>query len=253
MSKVEKAIKWMENTAKNPIHGYDQSKRWGPDYDCSSMVITAWQTAGVPVKDNGATYSGNSLSVFKNSGFYDVTKDINLSTGVGLERGDVLIHVGKHMAMACGDGKIVQASINEMGKAIGGKTGDQTGKEISIRSYYNYPWTNVLRYKEETGSKKKSVKKPKSQQPAMPSPFNNKGIEPSESFDKSAKSGKKFKVTAGRLNLRPGPEKSDKYKPIAVLENGNIVLWYGYYTNDWLLIKYKDLVGYVALKYLQEI
>ena len=61
MSKTEQAISWMENTARNNAHGYDQRYRWGEkgDYDCSPAVITAWQTAGVPVKTKGATYTGN--------------------------------------------------------------------------------------------------------------------------------------------------------------------------------------------------
>jgi len=35
-----------------------------------------------------------------------------------------------------------------MGTAHGGQPGDQTGKEILIRSYRNYPWDCVLRYKD---------------------------------------------------------------------------------------------------------
>lgn len=57
-------------------------------------------------------------------------------------------------AMYCGDGKEVEASINEKGTAHGGKPGDQTGKEFLIRSYRNYPWTNILRY---TGGKSTTV------------------------------------------------------------------------------------------------
>ncbi len=159
MSKVEKAVQWMENTAKNDIHGYDQKYRWGEkgDYDCSAAVITAYQTAGVPVKTNGATYTGNMLKAFKKSGFVDVTSSINLKTGAGLIRGDVLLSSGHHTAMYCGNGKEVEASINEKGKTVGGQPGDQTGKEFLIRAYRNYPWTNVLRYPEEINTAKKSV------------------------------------------------------------------------------------------------
>ena len=42
--------------------------------------------------------------------------------------------------------KISTCSINEIGKAIGGKAGDQTGKEYYIRDYYDGPWDYVLRY-----------------------------------------------------------------------------------------------------------
>ena len=54
------------------------------------------------------------------------------------------------MAFYCGSGKLVHASINENGKTTGGKSGDQTGKEICVRSYYNKPWTSVLRYAGES-------------------------------------------------------------------------------------------------------
>lgn len=148
MTKTESAVKWMESHANDNSHGYDQIYRWGEkgDYDCSAAVITAWESAGVPVKTNGASYTGNMLSVFLKCGFTDITSKVNLSTGAGLIRGDVLLKTGHHTAMYCGNGKEVEASINENGTATGGKPGDQTGKEFLIRSYRNYPWNHVLRY-----------------------------------------------------------------------------------------------------------
>lgn len=145
---IESAVCWMEKMAKDSSHGYDQTYRWGEkgDYDCSAAVITAYEQAGVPVKSKGATYTGNMLGVFKACGFSDVTSKINLATGAGLERGDVLLNTVHHTALFCGNGKEVEASINEKGTATGGKPGDQTGKEFLIRSYRNYPWTHVLRY-----------------------------------------------------------------------------------------------------------
>lgn len=145
---IEKAVTWAVQIAQNPSHGYDQTHRWGPNYDCSSLLISAWQQAGVGVKAAGATYTGNMLSVFLRCGFEDVTAEVNLNTGAGLQRGDVLLNVRHHTAMSIGNGKIVHASINEYGKAVGGKTGDQTGREICVRSYYKYSkgWNKVLRY-----------------------------------------------------------------------------------------------------------
>lgn len=143
---IEQAVKNMEFWAKDDSHGYDQSNRWGPDYDCSSAVIQAWEYAGVPIKTKGATYTGNMYSVFKICGFEDITAQIGLISGIGLKRGDVLLNHMHHTAMYCGYGKIVQASINEFGGTTGGQSGDQTGREFYIRSYYNYPWNVVLRY-----------------------------------------------------------------------------------------------------------
>lgn len=152
---IEKAVTWALKIAQDPAHGYDQTKRWGPDYDCSSFLISAWQQAGVPVKTAGATYTGNMAPVFLRCGFEDVTAEINLNTGTGLQRGDVLLNARHHTAMSIGGGQIVHASINESGRATGGKTGDQTGREICVRSYYKYSkgWDRVLRY---AGSRKEA-------------------------------------------------------------------------------------------------
>lgn len=161
MTKTEKAIKQMETWAADNSHGYDQIYRWGEkgDYDCSSAVISAWQAAGVPVKTKGATYTGNMKEVFLSCGFTDVTGKINRSTGSGLQRGDVLLNETHHVAMYCGNGKEVEASINEKGTATGGKPGDQTGKEFLVRSYRNYPWDCVLRYQESNSSSTTTTEK----------------------------------------------------------------------------------------------
>lgn len=159
MSIVEKAVQWALDIANDPKHGYDQIKRWGDDYDCSSLVISAYEQAGAKVKTAGATYTGNMLSAFKKCGFKDVTSSVTLSTGKGLIRGDVLLNVKKHTAIFIGDGQIVHASLNEKGTITGGKTGDQTGKEICTRSYYNKPWDYVLRLQEQSAETEYIVKK----------------------------------------------------------------------------------------------
>ena len=148
MGKIDKAIEWALNIANDSSHGYDQANRWGPNYDCSSLLISAWEAAGVPVKSKGASYTGNMKSVFLKCGFKDVTKNDNVEFGMGagLQRGDILLHEGNHTAMYLGNGQIVQASINERGGITGGQSGDQTGGEIHVRYYYNYPWQVLLRY-----------------------------------------------------------------------------------------------------------
>ena len=44
--------------------------------------------------------------------------------------------------------KIAHASIDERGKAINGAAGDQTGKEVCIRSWYNKPWGCMIRFED---------------------------------------------------------------------------------------------------------
>lgn len=145
---IERAVKIMEMWAEDATHGYDQQYRWGErgDYDCSSAVISAWEQAGIPVKTKGATYTGNMYRVFLACGFEDVTASIDLVHGSGLQRGDVLLNHKNHTAMYAGNGKTVEASINEYGTTTGGSPGDQTGREFWLRLYRNYPWDVVLRY-----------------------------------------------------------------------------------------------------------
>lgn len=144
MSRIDKAINWAVSIANDNTHGYDQLHRWGPDYDCSSLLISAWQQAGVPVQANGATYTGNMKNVFVKCGF----EAIKFNRSISLKRGDVLLNEKHHTAMYIGGGKVVMASINEQGKTVGGRTGDQTGREILTCNYYvpSYGWDYVLRY-----------------------------------------------------------------------------------------------------------
>ena len=141
MSDVESAVNWAVSIANDPDHGYSQINRWGPDYDCSSLVITAFDKAGWPVKASGASYTGNMISAFLLCGFTVLT----YSSTLPLQRGDILLNVQHHTAIYLGDGKIVEASIDESGGVCGAQSGDQTCREIHIRNFYNFPWQHVIR------------------------------------------------------------------------------------------------------------
>lgn len=232
MSIIESAISWMENTARDDSHGYSQTTRWGPDYDCSSAVITAWQQAGVPVKDKGATYTGNMYNIFTKSGFVDVTPTVKLATGDGLERGDVLLNDRHHTAMYCGNHMEVEASINEFGRATGGVPGDQTGKEFLIRPYRNYPWDHVLRY--NTPLIKNDP------------PY----IATSAVFKRDdAKYGISYNVVVNPLSMRKdGTTSAEEIKQLHI---GDKVTWFGYYKADilnrlWLYVTDGTDTGYVC-------
>ena len=151
MNKIGAAVELARCMAADGKHGYDQTHRWGPDYDCSSLLITVWEQVGVPVRTGGATYTGNMREVFLRCGFADVTSEVSLGDGRGLVAGDVLLNHRNHTAMMVDKYNLVQARINELGTVTGGQTGDQTGGEIDVRSYYNFPWDCVLRYRENDG------------------------------------------------------------------------------------------------------
>ena len=146
-TKAEEAVALALKWAADDSHGYDQAQRWGPDYDCSSFLISVWEAVGVRVKGAGATYTGNMRAAFLRCGFAEVP------LAGGLRAGDVLLNETRHTAMYVGDGKVVQASQNESGGVTGGRTGDQTGREIYVTGYYVplYGWDCVLRYEGDAG------------------------------------------------------------------------------------------------------
>ena len=142
MGKIDTALQWMIDLANSKDHGYSQSRRWGPDYDCSSAIISAWEYAGVPVKTAGATYTGDMKAAFLKCGFKDVTSSCDLNTCAGLQPGDVLLNEINHTEMYVGNKQDVAAHSDRGNPA----EGDQDGTEISVSAYYNYPWDCVLRY-----------------------------------------------------------------------------------------------------------
>ena len=148
MRKIDKAVDLAIQIANDDTHGYSQLHRDGPDFDCSSLVNKVIREAGIPVS---ATYTGNMLNDYLEHGFYRPA-NINYNTGEGLQRGDVLLtHNSKsgHTAIYIGNGKIVHATGDENGGITGTQQGDQTGKEICIADYFNFPWMYVLRYHED--------------------------------------------------------------------------------------------------------
>ena len=139
---AEKAVAWAIQTANDNSHGYSQVDRWGPDYDCSSFVIQAYEQAGVPVRRGGASYTGNMRGAFLGCGFTDVTSLVNLGSGAGLQPGDVLLNYSAHTCLAIGGGKVANCRTDEGHP----QAGDQSGSEIRVQSYWNFPWNCVLRY-----------------------------------------------------------------------------------------------------------
>ena len=143
MTVIEKAVQWAIATANDNSHGYSQADRWGPNYDCSSFVITAYEKAGIPLRQNGASYTGNMRRAFLACGFFDATSLVNLGSGGGIQAGDVLLNDAAHACIAIGAGRVANCRTDEGHP----QSGDQSGNEIRLQGYWNYPWNIVLRMK----------------------------------------------------------------------------------------------------------
>lgn len=210
MSKIEKAVAWEEQIAADDRHGYSQVHRNGPDYDCSSFVGTALAQAGFPVSPYSTTRNlGEQL---ERSGFVKAKKP--------WRRGDIHLAAGHHVTMSVDANRIVHASQSENG-GIDGQTGDQTGTEICVRSYYDLPYENTVHYR-YAGKNDKP-------QNVMESSIKT---ESARSFDRKIAGAYH---TNDRYNLRVGAG-MDK-TVILTLPTETSVRNYGYYTNEWYLVK----------------
>lgn len=170
-SRVEAAVQWAIEIAKDDTHGYSQGaenatyynpyigSREGPDYDCSSLVYHAFNHAGFNIIDNwhrnpeymtrynGKQYSGDADTIWE---------DLSVDGGWqkfswaevkdNLQRGDILCLPEKHVAIYIGDGMTVEARGVNNPTGLGRyETGDQGG-EIDFYNAQGRGWTEVYRY-----------------------------------------------------------------------------------------------------------
>jgi hypothetical protein len=211
MKKIENAVEWAEQIAADDRHGYSQVHRNSPDYDCSSFVGTALAKAGFPVSIYSTTRNlGEQL---ENAGF--------VKCGKPWKCGDIHLASGHHVTMSVDATHIVHASQSENG-GIDGQTGDQTGKEICVRSYYDLPYENTVHYR-YAGAEDEPPKN------VMERWYKT---ESARSFDRRIAGAYH---TNDRYNLRVGAG-MDK-TVILTLPTGTSVRNYGYYTNEWYLVK----------------
>ena len=146
MSKVDVMCDEAKRIALDDTHGYDWDDRDGnPNYDCSGLaygcaVFAKILDASVLL---GTHYTGTIINHFTAVGYRCDAFDGNV---YDLERGDLLLRdtSNGHVAIYIGNGKMVEANINEKGTVRGGKSGDQTGHEIHVTNVHANGWTHVL-------------------------------------------------------------------------------------------------------------
>lgn len=212
MLNIETAVSWAEQIAADNRHGYSQVHRNDPDYDCSSFVGTALSKAGFAVSKYSTTRNLESQLI--KCGFK--------KCHAPWKRGDIHLAAGHHVTMSTDASHIVHASQSENG-GIDGQTGDQTGREICVRSYYDLPYSNLVHYR-------------------------YKGNDEAESARSFSRKIAGAYHTNDRYNLRVGAGMNKRV--ILTLPTGTGVRNYGYYTGEWYLVKAVvdgcTYTGYVA-------
>ena len=142
---VDLALKYAEDNR----HGYSQkppSGRWGPDYDCSSLLYFLANEAGYPVGTGSdkVRFTGTMLKDFEKAGF-QILPFANVGIS-GLEIGDILLNLALHAEVYVGEGQSVGATGSETGGFVG-EAGDQTGTEIEKHpvTTFEQDWNYILR------------------------------------------------------------------------------------------------------------
>lgn len=226
MADIKKAVEWAESIAADNSHGYSQVRRNGPDYDCSSFIGTSLHKAGFAVSEYSTTRNLEAQLI--KAGFKKCSEP--------WKRGDIHLSAGHHVTMSTDATHIVHASQSET-CGIDGKTGDQTGKEICVRSYYDLPYNNLVHYRYGGASAKDnetlydlSIFK----------------VEGAAKFNKLIAGAYHINDSAG-YHLRTGASRNRS--SIMVLPQGTSVRNYGYYTGNWYLVAVvkngKQYTGYV--------
>jgi LysM repeat protein len=155
MANINNANDYMYNLVTNKAHGYSQANRYGPDYDCSSSIMTSLRLGGkfdVPVK---GVNTASMKKYLEKIGYKVVSNnekpqknDIKLRPATAKRGGHVVMFRSSTMVM-------------EFSSSRGHKEkGDQTGTESWCHKWdtkRNGDFTYTFRYKPT--AKKEPAKK----------------------------------------------------------------------------------------------
>lgn len=151
MGDIKKAVNLIVQIANDDTHGYAQDNRYGPDYDCSSLVSHVLHEAGFNISIYSTTR--DLVPQLLREGF----KSVPLNSV--RKAGDIFIHTANHVIMCINENQVAYASINERGTVSGGQAGDQTGKEIKINNFYtpSYGWEYHLTYTDDNTTSNENI------------------------------------------------------------------------------------------------
>lgn len=137
---VDRAADFAIGIANDNSHGYTNGD-WGPEYSCISLIMESYTAAGLNL---GKCNIDKMPTRLENKGFKDITEEVNLASGQGLAKGDIVWYVNAdkhgHTEMYIGDDKMVGARGD-----TDGKPGDSRGDEISVVAYQDLGWQRAFR------------------------------------------------------------------------------------------------------------
>ncbi len=158
MGNINNANDYMYNLVTNKAHGYSQANRYGPDYDCSSSIMTSLKMGGkfdVPIKGVNTA----SMKKYLEKIGYKVVSNAEKPQKNDIKLRPATAKRGGHVVMFRSSTMVMEFSSSRGHH----EKGDQTGTESWCHKWNadrNDDFTYTLRYK-ATGKKettKKSVK-----------------------------------------------------------------------------------------------
>lgn len=149
MNRRQRMVQEALRIANDEHYGYSQrppSGRWGPDFDCSSLMYHIAHEAGydVSIGSDKVRFTGTMLKDFEKAGFQILPfANVGISD---LEIGDILLNLALHAEVYVGNGESVGATSSETGGYVG-EVGDQTGREIEKHpvTTFDKEWDYILR------------------------------------------------------------------------------------------------------------
>ena len=172
-------VQEMIRFALDDTYGYSQkppSGRWGPDFDCTSIIYQAAHNAGydIEVGPDKVRFSGTMLKDFEKAGF-QILPFANVGVS-DLKIGDILLNLALHAEVYIGEGQSIGALSSETGGFVG-NAGDQTGHEIEMHPVgtFDKEWDYILRPPDDDDSDSNLEKEDDEDVPMYNQPYNQPG------------------------------------------------------------------------------
>lgn len=147
---INRAIRFAFNIANDDSHhGYDGVQRWGPGYDCSAFVISAYESAGVNMRSIGINATGSMNETLMSEAGFSL---MHISSMEDLQPGDILVWDNGergHTIMIVSEGENGSPYAAAAHSNYDGISGDSSGNEISIYRLGNGEFGNytmIYRY-----------------------------------------------------------------------------------------------------------